>query len=324
MNQSNWKAWAVRFQSVLALSLLVLTLSLMSDRFLTVDNTLNVLRQISINVCLSIGMTMIILSGGIDLSVGSMLALSGAIAAGLMKNGVTLDRFGVQLQFTCLGGIIAALVVGTFLGLCNGWAITRFKLPPFVATLGMLSIARGLTMLWTGGFPITSLGDDFGRLGTGYFLGIPMPVCIAAVLVGIFVVVTQRTRFGRYLYAIGGNERAARLSGINVPRVKLWVYALGGLLSGVAGLLVTSRLDSATPNAGTGYELDSIAAVVIGGTSLSGGRGSILGTVLGCLIIGVLNNGMVLLEVSPFWQQVVKGVVIIVAVAIERGNRSES
>jgi ribose transport system permease protein len=178
-------------------------------------------------------------------------------------------------------------------------------------------------MLWTGGFPITSLGDEFGTLGTGYVFGIPMPVCIAAMLVGLFIVVTQRTRFGRYLYAIGGNERAALLSGIDVPRAKVMVYALGGMLSGVAGLLVTSRLDSATPNAGTGYELDSIAAVVIGGTSLSGGRGSIWGTVLGCLIIGVLNNGMVLLQVSPFWQQVVKGVVIIVAVAIERVNRNE-
>jgi ribose transport system permease protein len=324
MNRTDYKNFLMRFQSVLALALLVLGLSLMSDRFLTLDNTLNVLRQISINVCLSIGMTVIILSGGIDLSVGSMLALSGAVAAGLMKNGLNLEYFGVQLQFTTLGGIIVGIVVGTILGLCNGIVITRFKLPPFVATLGMLSIARGLTMLWTGGFPITSLGDEFSLLGTGYFAGIPMPVCIAAVLVGIFTVVTQRTPFGRYIYAIGGNERAAELSGINVARVKTWVYALGGLLSGVAGLIVTSRLDSATPSAGAGYELDSIAAVVIGGTSLSGGRGSICGTVLGCLIIGIFNNGMVLLEVSPFWQQVVKGVVIIAAVAIERGNRSDS
>lgn len=324
MNDRDIKSLAVRFQSVLALSILVIGLSLLSDRFLTFDNTLNVLRQISINVCLSIGMTMIILSGGIDLSVGSMLALAGAVAAGLMKNGVTLDYFGVQLQFTTLGGIVAGIVVGAALGLCNGITITRFKLPPFVATLGMLSIARGLTMLWTGGFPITSLGDSFGKLGTGYFLGIPMPVWIAAALVGIFVVVTERTPFGRYLYAIGGNERAAQLSGINVSRVKVLAYTLGGILAGIAGLLVTARLDSATPSAGAGYELDSIAAVVIGGTSLSGGRGSIWGTVLGCLIIGVLNNGMVLLEVSPFWQQVVKGAVIIAAVAIERANRTES
>lgn len=324
MSDRDIKALAMRFQSVLALSILVIALSLLSDRFLTFDNTLNVLRQISINVCLSIGMTMIILSGGIDLSVGSMLALAGAVAAGLMKNGVTFDLLGVQLQFTTLGGLVAGIAVGAALGLCNGITITRFKLPPFVATLGMLSIARGLTMLWTGGFPITSLGDNFGKLGTGYFLGIPMPVWIAAALVGIFVVVTERTPFGRYLYAIGGNERAAQLSGINVLRVKVLVYTLGGVLAGIAGLLVTSRLDSATPSAGAGYELDSIAAVVIGGTSLSGGRGSIWGTVLGCLIIGVLNNGMVLLEVSPFWQQVVKGAVIIAAVAIERANRTES
>ena len=208
--------------------------------------------------------------------------------------------------------------------MANGLAITRFRLPPFVATLGMLSIARGLTMLWTGGYPITSLGENFGQLGTGYFLGIPMPVCIAAVLAGIFFVVTRRTRFGRYLYAIGGNERAAELSGIPVDRVKLWVYTIGGGLAGIAGLLFTARLDSATPTAGDGYELDSIAAVVIGGTSLSGGRGSISGTVLGCLIIGILNNGLVLSGVSTFWQQVVKGVVIIVAVAIERANRVES
>lgn len=331
MSDTDYKTLLMRFQSVLALALLVIGLSLMSDRFLTLDNILNVLRQISINVCLSIGMTMIILSGGIDLSVGSVLAFAGAVAAGLMKNGLTLEYFGVQLQFTPLGGVVAGVLVGAALGLCNGIVITRFKLPPFVATLGMLSIARGLTMLWTGGFPITSLGNEFGQIGTGYILkmgdkfpGIPMPVCIAALLVGVFTIITQRTPFGRYIYAIGGNERAAELSGINVTRVKIWVYALGGLLSGVAGLIVTSRLDSATPSAGTGYELDSIAAVVIGGTSLSGGRGSICGTVLGCLIIGILNNGMVLLEVSPFWQQVVKGAVIIAAVAIERSNRTDS
>ena len=324
MNGTDYKTLLIRFQSLLALTLLVIGLSLASDRFLTVDNTLNVLRQISINVCLSIGMTMIILSGGIDLSVGSMLALSGAVAAGLMKHGITLEQFGVQLQFTPFGGIVAGMAVGMVLGLANGIAITRFQLPPFVATLGMLSIARGLTMLWTGGFPITSLGNDFGTLGTGYVAGIPMPVCIAALLVVVFVVISQRTRFGRYVYAIGGNERAAGLSGINVAWVKIGVYAIGGIMSGIAGLIVTARLDSATPSAGAGYELDSIAAVVIGGTSLSGGRGSIWGTVLGCLIIGVLNNGMVLLEVSPFWQQVVKGVVIIVAVAIERANRTET
>ena len=222
------------------------------------------------------------------------------------------------------GAIVAGIVVGLALGWVNGLAVTRFKLPPFVATLGMLSIARGLTMLWTGGFPVTGLGADFGYLGTGHALGIPLPVWISAALGAGFIVVTRRTRFGRHLYAVGGNERAATLSGLAVPRIKLMVYTLGGGLAAVAGLLVTARLDSATPNAGLGYELDSIAAVVIGGTSLSGGRGSILGTVLGCLIIGVLNNGLFLLDVSPFWQQVVKGFVILAAVAADKlGARRE-
>ncbi|MEX2093082.1 MAG: ribose ABC transporter permease [Pirellulales bacterium] len=323
MTSSNAKEHFARFQSLVALALMVVALSLASDKFLTFDNGLNVLRQISINLCLSIGMTLVILSGGIDLSVGSVLALSGAIAAGVLKNGLALPYTDSTLQFTVLGAIVVGVLVGLALGWCNGVSITRFGLPPFVATLGMLSIARGLTMLWTGGFPITDLGPGFRFMGTGYWLKIPMPVWISAALVAVFVVVTRRTRFGRYLYAVGGNERAAKLSGLHVDRIKRMVYTLCGGLAGVAGLLVAARLDSATPIAGVSYELDSIAAVVIGGTSLSGGRGSILGTVLGCLIIGVLNNGLVLLEVSPFWQQVIKGFVILAAVAIDRASRRE-
>ena len=312
-----------RFQSLLALGAMVVALSLSTDSFLTVDNGLNVLRQISINLCLSIGMTMIVIAGGIDLSVGSVLALSGAIAAGLLKNGITITSWNVMLQFTVLGAIVAGVVTGLAMGWFNGLLITRFRLPPFVATLGTLSIARGLTMLWTGGFPITSLGEGFRFLGTGYWLGIPVPVWISAALVALFHVFMQRTVFGKYMYAIGDNERTARLCGVNVEGIKWLAYTLGGGLAGVAGLLMAARLDSATPNAGFSYELDSIAAVVIGGTSLSGGRGSILGTVLGCLIIGVLNNGLVLLEVSPFWQQVIKGVVILFAVAVDRATRRE-
>jgi len=311
----------VRFQSLAALAVMIVGLSLATDSFLTVENALNVLRQISINLCLSIGMTMIILAGGIDLSVGSVLALSGAVAAGLLKNGVPIEPLGVMVQFTVVGATLAAISVGMAAGWCNGLMITRFAIPPFVVTLGMMSIARGLTQLWTRGYPITGLGADFAFLGAGSWLHIPMPVLITAALAAAFVVVTQRTRFGRYLYAIGGNERAAELSGLNVRRVKLIVYTLGGALAGVAGLLATARIDSATSNAGVGYELDSIAAVVIGGTSLSGGRGSILGTVLGCLIIGVLQNGLILLGISPFWQQVVMGTVIIVAVALDNLNR---
>ena len=309
---------------MLALALMVVALALMSDNFLTVDNSLNVLRQICVNLCLSIGMTIIILSGGIDLSVGSMLALSGAVGAGLLKNGITIPGTDIFIEVTVSGAILIGVLVGTVLGWFNGFVITRFKLPPFVATLGMLSIARGLTMLWTGGFPITRLGDSFGYLGSGHWLGLPTPVWISGALVVVFILVMKRTRFGRHVYAVGGSEKAARLSGLNVRRIKLMVYTLGGALAGVAGLLVTARLDSATPNAGLSYELDSIAAVVIGGTSLNGGRGSIMGTVLGCLIIGVLNNGLVLLEVSPFWQQVIKGLVILVAVAVDKVGEKSS
>ncbi len=324
MPTTDYKAFFARFRSLLALALMVLALSLLTDRFLTPDNGWNILRQISVNLCLSIGMTLVILSGGIDLSVGALLGLAGALAAGLLKNGLAIPGTEWLVQFTTPGAILAGILVGGAAGWVNGFAITRLKLPPFVATLGMLSIARGLTMLWTGGFPVTGLGDSFGQLGTGAFLGMPLPVWIMLALTAVFVLVTQRTRFGRHLYAVGGNERAARLTGLNVTRIKLAVYTLAGALAGVAGLIVTARLDSAQPNAGLGYELDSIAAVVIGGTSLSGGRGSVAGTVLGCLIIGVLNNGLFLLNVSPFWQQVIKGVVILMAVAIDKANSRQA
>ena len=313
-----------KLQPLIALVVLVIALSLLSDKFLTFANQRNILLQISVNLCVSIGMTLIILTGGIDLSVGAVLALTGAVAAGLLKNGMALKFFGAALQFTAFGAIVAGIVVGLAFGWFNGIAITRFRLPPFVATLGTLSIARGFTMLWTGGFPITDLGPKFGFIGVGFWLRVPMAVWITAALVVIFHIVSRQTTLGRYIYAVGGNERATRFSGINVNRVKLRVYALGGGLAAVAGLIVTARLDAADPNAGFGYELDSIAAVVIGGASLSGGRGSILGTVLGCLIIGVLNNGLFLLDVSPFWQQVVKGFVILAAVAADKiGTKAE-
>jgi ribose transport system permease protein len=323
MPAPDYRVFFARFRSLLALALMVFVLSLLSDRFLTPDNGWNILRQISVNLCLSVGMTLVILSGGIDLSVGAILGLAGAVAAGVLKHGLAVPGTDLWLEFTTSGAILTGIAVGGAAGWANGFAITRFSLPPFVATLGMLSIARGLTMLWTGGFPITGLGDSFGHLGTGALLGMPLPVWIMLALTGVFIVVTQRTRFGRHLYAVGGNERAARLTGLSVSRIKIAVYTLAGALAGVAGLIVTARLDSAQPNAGLGYELDAIAAVVIGGTSLSGGRGSVAGTVLGCLIIGVLNNGLFLLNVSPFWQQVIKGVVILIAVALDKMSSKE-
>lgn len=314
------KSTLVKFQSIIALLVLCIVLTVLSDKFFTLENGWNIARQISINVCISVGMTLVILTKGIDLSVGSILAFSGAITAGLLKHGLEIPSMNIYVGFTVFGAILAGFTIGGILGVFNGWMITRFKVPPFVATLAMLTIARGATMLWTGGFPITGLGDNFAFIGTGWFLGIPMPVWITVIIVIIAVILTNKTKFGRHIYAIGGNESAARLSGININKVKIWVYAIAGILATVGGIILTSRLDSAQPNAGMSYELDSIAAVVIGGTSLSGGRGSIMGTVQGALIIGVLNSGLVLLNVSPFWQQIIKGLVILVAVIMDRLN----
>jgi len=309
-----------RFQSLLALAVLMLALSLASDHFLTAENGVNILRQISVNLCLSIGLTLVILSGGIDLSVGAVLALAGAVAAGLLKTGIDLPMWNLHLDLTVAGAVMVGVGVGMVAGLVNGLMVTRLLIPSFVATLAMMSVARGLTQLWTGGHPISRLGAALGFIGTGSFLAIPLPVWIVVVLCGIALVICHRTPFGRHLYAVGGSERAARLTGLNVDSIRVVVYVAGGALSGLAGILVTARLDSAQPNAGLGYELDAIAAVVIGGTSLSGGRGSVAGTALGCLLIGVLSNGLTLLDVSPFWQQIVKGAVIAVAVALDRRN----
>jgi ribose transport system permease protein len=311
---------AGKFQSLIALFVLCLALSLLSDKFLTVDNAWNVLRQISVNICIATGMTLVILTAGIDLSVGSVLALSGAVAAGLLKSGLEFPSANLYVGFTLLGAVVAGIATGSALGMFNGWAITKFKVPPFVATLAMLTIARGLTFLWTKGFPVSNLGEGFDYIGMGWFIGVPLPVWISAFIVGVAVFLSRQTRLGRYIYAIGGNENAARLSGIDISKVKVTVYTIAGALAAVGGIMVTARLDSAQPNAGMSYELDAIAAVVIGGTSLSGGRGTILGTVLGAVIIGVLNNGLVLLDVSPFWQQVVKGLVILTAVIVDKMN----
>ncbi len=308
-------------QSLIALLLLMLVLSVVTDKFLTAGNLWNVLRQISVNMCLSIGMTLVILTAGIDLSVGAILGLTGAICAGLLKSGIALPAFDLWIGFTVLGAIVAAISVGTALGLFNGWVITRFSVPPFVATLSMLTIARGLTFLYTQGQPISDLGTNFEKIGAAWFFGVPIPVWISALLITIFYVLTTKTSLGRFIYAIGGNEKAAIVSGVPIQKVKWIVYALSGAMAAIGGVLVTSRLNSAQPNAGINYELDAIAAIVIGGTSLSGGQGSVKGTIIGAILIGVLNNGLVLLNVSPFWQQVVKGLVILLAVIVDKMNQ---
>jgi ribose transport system permease protein len=308
-------------QSLLALFVLMVLLTIFTDSFLSTENMWNVLRQVSINLCLSVGMTLVIISSGIDLSVGAILAFSGAVCAGLLKWGIPIEAFDLWIGFTVLGAVIAAALVGYLLGWFNGWVITKFTVPPFVATLAMLTIARGMSYLYTQGKPISNLGEGFEFIGSGWWLGIPVPVWISVGVVLIFVFITKKTSLGRFIYAIGGNERAALLSGVPVKKVKRLVYAISGLMAAIGGVLITSRLNSAQPNAGMSYELDAIAAIVIGGTSLSGGKGSVMGTVLGVLLIGVLNNGLVLLNVSPFWQQVVKGLVILLAVVIDKSNK---
>jgi len=307
-----------QFQSLIALLLLCIVLSILTDKFFTPENGLNVLRQVAVNTCIATGMTLIVLTAGIDLSVGSVLALCGAVTAGLFKNGLEFPSLDLFVGFTILGALLGGLLLGAMLGWFNGFTVTKFNVPPFVATLAMLTIARGFTMLYTKGHPLHNLGKEFAFFGAGSFLGIPVPVWPSIIGVLIAVFITQKTKLGRYIFAIGGNEQAAKLSGINIKKVKLTVYALAGALAALGGIIVTARLDSAQPNAGMSYELDAIAAVVIGGTSLSGGKGSVWGTVMGAVIIGVLNNGLVLLNVSPFWQQVVKGGVILLAVIIDK------
>lgn len=291
------------------LLLLIIIVSILNPNFLSIANIFNVLRQVSISAIIALGMTFVILTGGIDLSVGSTLALTGAVAASLLAGGTD--------PFVAMG---IALVLGLLLGAINGVIITKGKVAPFIATLATMTIYRGLTLVYTDGKPISSLGDHytFQLFGKGYFLGFPVPVVTMVISFIVLYFILQKTTFGRRVYAVGGNEEAAKLSGINADRVKIAVYAITGFLAALSALILTSRLNSAQPTAGESYELDAIAAVVLGGTSLNGGKGWIFGTLIGALIIGVLNNGMNLIGVSSFWQQVVKGIVILLAVLLDR------
>lgn len=293
----------------IGLILLVVVISVLNTAFLDLSNLLNLLRQVSINGLIAFGMTFVILTGGIDLSVGSILALSSAFTAILITSG--LDPI-VALIVGVLGGFL--------LGVFNGVLVTFGSMVPFIATLATMTIFRGLTLVITDGNPITDLGDSylFQLFGKGYFFGIPVPAVTMIIVFIVLAIILQKTTFGRHTYAIGGNEVASKISGIKVNKVKILIYGISGLMSALAGAILTSRLNSAQPTAGTSYELDAIAAVVLGGTSLTGGKGRIVGTLIGVLIIGVLNNGLNLLGVSSFYQQVVKGIVILIAVLIDR------
>lgn len=296
----------------IGLILIMIILGFLSENFFTLDNILNLLRQVSINALIAFGMTFVILTAGIDLSVGSILALGSALTAGMLTSG--MDP---------LLAVLVGLLIGLALGAVNGLIITKGKVAPFIATLATMTIYRGATLVYTGGRPITGLSDSFifEMIGRGYVFGIPFPVILMLGIFTILFFVLRKTVFGRQVYAVGGNEEASTLSGIKANRVKIWVYSLTGMLSVLAGIILTSRLNSAQPTAGASYELDAIAAVVIGGTSLMGGRGRIVGTLIGAMIIGVLDNGLNLLNVSSFYQQIVKGVVILLAVLLDRRSK---
>ncbi|MDF2183926.1 ribose ABC transporter permease [Grimontia hollisae] len=308
------KEWLIEQKSLIALLFLIVVVSFLNPNFFTVDNILNILRQTSINAIIAVGMTLVILTAGIDLSVGSVLALCGAFAATL-----------IAMEVPVLVAVPTALFAGAALGAISGIIIAKGKVQAFIATLVTMTLLRGVTMVYTEGRPIstgfTDTADAFAWFGTGYALGIPVPVWMMMVVFAAVWYLLNHTRFGRYIYAVGGNESATRLSGIDVDKVKIGAYAICGLLAALAGIIVTSRLSSAQPTAGMGYELDAIAAVVLGGTSLMGGKGHIMGTLIGALIIGFLNNALNLLDVSSYYQMIAKATVILAAVMVDNKNK---
>lgn len=305
----DYKEVVTKLGPLLALIVLVIFVTFLNPSFISATNLLNLLRQVSTNALIAFGMTFVIITGGIDLSVGSTLALSSALTAGMIVSG--LDP---------ILAMIVGVGIGFVLGAVNGLLITKGKMAPFIATLATMTIFRGLTLVFTDGKPITGIGDSFifKFMGRGYLFGIPFPVVLTLVCFAVLFVLLHKMTFGRKTFAIGGNEKAAYIAGIKSDRIKVMIYAISGMMASISGIIITSRLNSAQPTAGTSYEMDAIASVVLGGTSLSGGRGRIVGTLIGALIIGTLNNGLNLLGVSSFYQQVVKGIVIIIAVLIDR------
>ena len=302
--------WWDRVGILLVLVLLVLLMAVLAPNFLSVSNGINVARSVSINAILAAGMTLIILTGGIDLSVGSILGVSGV-------TGVLLWTNGVPTPLALVGGIL----VGALAGAVNGAFVARFALPAFIVTLGSMTYLRGLSYSLLDGQPLVATELGYRGVGNGSIAGIPQPVVIMVAVYAVLWFVLERTRFGRHVYAVGGNSEGARLAGINVKRVLMTVYMIGGATAGVAGVIFSARVLSAQPTAGNGYELDAIAAVVLGGTALAGGRGRILGTLIGAVIIGVLSNGLVLMNVPFFYQLIIKGVVIILAIGLDSLKR---
>jgi ribose/xylose/arabinose/galactoside ABC-type transport system permease subunit len=295
-----------------ALAALMIGLSVAHPNFVSLGNLINLVRQISINGILAVGVTYVLLTGGVDLSLGSQVAFTGVIAA----------MFAHPGQHAAIVPIAAGVAGGALCGAINGFLVTRGRMAPFVVTLGMMTSARGLALLLSGGRPVSNLSPAFTGIGSGDFAGIPAPTWILLTVAAASHVFLRRMRLGRHVYAVGGNESAARASGVHVSTVKLICYTVCGAMAGLAGVVLASRITTGQPNAGIGYELDAIAAVVIGGTSLNGGSGGIGGTILGALLIGVINNGLDLLNVSSYYQQVIKGLIIVGAVWLDRSKKS--
>ncbi|MEY4611637.1 MAG: hypothetical protein RL246_1956 [Bacteroidota bacterium] len=291
----------------IALVLVCLLFGSLTSRFFTPMNLSVILNQVSVNAILAFGVTFVIIAGGIDLSLGSLLAVSGVIVALLSQEGT----------YALWIGLLLTLVAGMAMGALNGVLVVLTKVPPFIVTLGTMTIGRGAALLLSKGRPISDLNESLNFLGSGDIGGIPVPIIFLVISFICCQVLLSKTVFGRYVKAIGGNEMAAFVAGVRVNRIKLWVYIISGLFAALAGILLTARIQTGQPNAGLGFELDAIAAVIIGGTSTRGGKGTITGTLLGVLFIGVINNGLDLINVSAYWQQVIMGGIIILAVVLD-------
>jgi ribose transport system permease protein len=292
---------------ILCLILVIYDITQGRTVFLSTNNIMNVLRQVATNIYIACGMTMIIILGGIDLSVGSIVGLSGCVTGGLIA----------FQHFPLAAAVLVGLLVGIAAGAFNGLVVSKTTIPPFIVTLSMMNIARGVGYVYTGGQPIRIMSDSFNFIGSGYISIVPVPVIYLVIIVLISAFIMNRTKLGRHIYAVGGNPTAARFSGIKNSRVLFFAYLFSGTMAAISGIVLASRMFSGQPTAGQGAEMDAIAAVVLGGTSMSGGVGKIGGTVIGALIIGVLNNGLNLLNINSFWQYIVKGVVILIAVYVD-------
>ena len=303
-----------RYGIFLAFLLICIILAFSTPRFFTLSNLLVIGNQVSINALLAFGVTFVIIAGGIDLSLGSIVAVAGVTAAMMAHP----DTYPVFVP------ILVGLLAGLGIGLFNGLIITKSKVPPFIVTLGTMTIGRGLALIISKGRPISNLSDSFNFIGGGNIFGIPFPIILLVIFYIICSLILNKTILGRYVYAIGGNEMAAKASGINVNGVKLWVYSICGLLAAMGGILITARITTGQPNIGAGFELDAIAAAIIGGTSTSGGVGKISGTLIGALLIGVISNSLDLLNVTSYYQQVVMGVIIIGAVVLDGVGKNRS